>query len=241
MITHILTDIEGTTTAIAFVHRALFPYAASAMEGFLARHGGEAEVAAILAEVPGEDKLATLRGWMATDAKVTPLKALQGLIWNQGYARIGALRGHLWPDVAPALPGLAIARTPTSPSIPPAASRRSAALPGIPKRAIWNPSPKGFRHAHGRQARGGKLHAHRGNLGRRTGCDPLPLRCGGGARCGPHRRPRHLPTGSDRGRHEALRPPCRGERFQWRDNDFGDVTARDVMARTGLPAECRRC
>lgn len=102
MITHILTDIEGTTTAIAFVHRALFPYAASAMEGFLARHGGEAEVAAILAEVPGEDKLATLRGWMATDAKVTPLKALQGLIWNQGYAD-GALRGHLWPDVAPAL------------------------------------------------------------------------------------------------------------------------------------------
>ena len=98
MITHILTDIEGTTTAIAFVHRSLFPYAASALEEFLARHGEEPEVVAILADVPG-DPLTTLREWMAADAKVTPLKALQGLIWNQGYAD-GALRGHLWPDVA---------------------------------------------------------------------------------------------------------------------------------------------
>lgn len=101
MITHVLSDIEGTTTAIAFVHRSLFPYAASALEDFLARHGDAPEVAAILADVPG-DKLATLRGWMATDAKVTPLKALQGLIWAQGYAD-GALSGHLWPDVAGAL------------------------------------------------------------------------------------------------------------------------------------------
>ncbi|TCH96708.1 acireductone synthase [Roseococcus sp. SYP-B2431] len=103
-ITHVLTDIEGTTTAIAFVHRSLFPYAASALEEFLARHGGEAEVAAVLAEVPGEDKLAQLRAWMAADAKVTPLKALQGLIWREGY-EAGALKGHLWPDVPAALRG----------------------------------------------------------------------------------------------------------------------------------------
>ncbi|WP_424810939.1 acireductone synthase [Roseococcus sp. YIM B11640] len=101
-ITHVLTDIEGTTTAIAFVHRSLFPYAASALEGFLARHGGEAEVAAALAEVPGEDKLAQLRAWMAADAKVTPLKTLQGLIWREGY-KAGELKGHLWPDVPGAL------------------------------------------------------------------------------------------------------------------------------------------
>ena len=101
MITHILTDIEGTTTAIAFVHRTLFPHAASALEDFLARRGRDVDVAVILADVPG-DKLATLRNWMAEDAKVTPLKALQGLIWRQGYEE-GALRGHLWPDVAPAL------------------------------------------------------------------------------------------------------------------------------------------
>jgi enolase-phosphatase E1 len=39
---------------------------------------------------------------MAADAKVTPLKALQGLIWHQGYAD-GRLKGHLWPDVAACL------------------------------------------------------------------------------------------------------------------------------------------
>jgi enolase-phosphatase E1 len=100
--THVLTDIEGTTTAISFVHRSLFPYAASALDGFLAQHAGEAEVAAVLAEVPGEDKLGQLRAWMAADAKVTPLKALQGLIWREGY-RAGDLRGHLFADVALAL------------------------------------------------------------------------------------------------------------------------------------------
>lgn len=98
----ILTDIEGTTTAIAFVHRTLFPYAAQALDGFLREHGTEPEVAAILDAVPGADKAAQLRAWMAADVKATPLKALQGLIWRRGYAD-GALRGHLWPDAAPAL------------------------------------------------------------------------------------------------------------------------------------------
>jgi enolase-phosphatase E1 len=98
----ILTDIEGTTTAIAFVKDTLFPFAAAALDGFLDAHGGAPEVAAILAQVPGPDPRATLRGWMARDEKATPLKALQGLIWRAGYAD-GRLRGHLWPDVAPCL------------------------------------------------------------------------------------------------------------------------------------------
>ncbi len=98
----VLTDIEGTTTAIAFVHATLFPFAAAAMEGFLRERREDPEIADILRAVPGEDKLATLRGWMARDAKEGPLKALQGLVWRQGYAD-GRLRGHLWPDVAPHL------------------------------------------------------------------------------------------------------------------------------------------
>ena len=102
----VLTDIEGTTTAIAFVHRTLFPFIAEALEEFIALHQGVPEVAAVLADVrmaaPGQAPLETLRGWMAADAKVTPLKALQGIMWRQGYAD-GRLRGHLWPDVAPAL------------------------------------------------------------------------------------------------------------------------------------------
>ena len=95
----VLLDIEGTTTSIAFVKDRLFPFAAEALDGFLADHAQDPAVAAILAEVPGPDRAATLRGWMASDAKVTPLKALQGLIWRQGYAD-GRLKGHLWPDVA---------------------------------------------------------------------------------------------------------------------------------------------
>ena len=97
----VLTDIEGTTTAIAFVHATLFPFAADALDEFLALHGQSPEVAAILADVPAP-AAQTLRRWLEADAKVTPLKALQGIIWRQGYAD-GRLRGHLWPDVAPAL------------------------------------------------------------------------------------------------------------------------------------------
>lgn len=99
----VLTDIEGTTTAIAFVKDRLFPFAAEALDGFLAAQGDTPEVAAILAEVralaPDTPPAEALRGWMAADAKLGPLKALQGLIWEAGYAD-GRLRGHLWPDVA---------------------------------------------------------------------------------------------------------------------------------------------
>lgn len=102
----VLTDIEGTTTAIAFVHATLFPFVARALPEFLALHEGVPEVAAVIEQVraaaPQQAPLETLRGWMAADAKVTPLKALQGIMWRQGYAD-GRLRGHLWPDVAPAL------------------------------------------------------------------------------------------------------------------------------------------
>ena len=102
----ILTDIEGTTSAIAFVKETLFPFAAAELDAFLDARGAEPGVAAIMAEVaaaaPGEDPRAALRRWMAEDAKVTLLKALQGLIWQAGYAD-GRLKGHLWPDVAPCL------------------------------------------------------------------------------------------------------------------------------------------
>ncbi|MEX2249057.1 MAG: acireductone synthase, partial [Parvibaculum sp.] len=46
----VVTDIEGTTTPIAFVHEVLFPYARERLAGFVAAHGGETEVAAALAE-----------------------------------------------------------------------------------------------------------------------------------------------------------------------------------------------
>lgn len=96
----VVTDIEGTTTPIAFVRDTLFPYARARLETALAQ---APDIAAEVARmVPGATPLASLQRWMDEDAKVTPLKALQGRIWAQGYAD-GTLKGDLYPDVAPVL------------------------------------------------------------------------------------------------------------------------------------------
>lgn len=99
-ISTILTDIEGTTGSIAFVTERLFPYARAHMRAYVAAHPDE--TAAILAEVGGDDPVATLLGWMDEDRKATPLKTLQGMIWAEGYAD-GTLTGHIYPDAADAL------------------------------------------------------------------------------------------------------------------------------------------
>lgn len=96
----VLLDIEGTTSSIAFVADVLFPYAAAHLAEYVASH--PETVAPILAEVPGEDKVATLLDWIAEDRKATPLKTLQGLVWAQGYAD-GTLKGHVYPDTPEAL------------------------------------------------------------------------------------------------------------------------------------------
>ena len=102
----IITDIEGTTTPIAFVHEVLFPYARTRLPDFLRAHAGRADVAHELAEIerlaPGSDPLAVLQDWMDADAKIGPLKALQGMIWAEGYAD-GSLKGALYDDVASVL------------------------------------------------------------------------------------------------------------------------------------------
>jgi enolase-phosphatase E1 len=104
--TAIVIDIEGTTTPIAFVRDVLFPYARAELPGFIAKHGNDPQVAALLAEATaladGQPVLRALQHWMDTDAKVTPLKTLQGLIWDEGYRR-GLLKGVIYPDVPPAL------------------------------------------------------------------------------------------------------------------------------------------
>lgn len=105
----VVMDIEGTTTSIDFVTDVLYPYAREHLPNFVRRHRNEPEVAAILdeaREVGGvwNDEAVVVRmcGWMAADRKVTPLKDLQGLIWEEGYGA-GELVSHLYPDVAPAL------------------------------------------------------------------------------------------------------------------------------------------
>jgi enolase-phosphatase E1 len=44
----------------------------------------------------------TLQGWIDQDRKHTALKALQGLLWREGYER-GDYRGHVYPDAAESL------------------------------------------------------------------------------------------------------------------------------------------
>lgn len=101
-----MLDIEGTTTPIAFVHDVLFPYARARLPDLVRDRAHDpavsAELAAVRAQAPGQDPLTVLLGWIDADAKATPLKALQGLLWREGYAD-GTLRGALYPDVAPAL------------------------------------------------------------------------------------------------------------------------------------------
>lgn len=104
----ILTDIEGTTSSISFVKDVLFPYAYQQLPGYIAAHRDEAEVrrwldataaGAGLAQDDEDGIVATLLAWIDEDRKATPLKALQGMIWKDGYAN-GAYRAHVYPEVA---------------------------------------------------------------------------------------------------------------------------------------------
>lgn len=106
-ITAVVTDIEGTTSSLSFVHDVLFPYARAALPDFIAQHAGEPAVREILnaaravagAALNDSELAHTLQQWIDADRKVTPLKALQGLIWEGGY-RAGDFRGHVYADAA---------------------------------------------------------------------------------------------------------------------------------------------
>jgi enolase-phosphatase E1 len=107
MIKAILTDIEGTTSSLSFVKDVLFPYAAERLPDFVRAHRDDPQVAVLLedaravADGAGDEEalIAQLLEWIATDRKITPLKALQGLIWEEGYAR-GDFSGHVYADAA---------------------------------------------------------------------------------------------------------------------------------------------
>src|SRR4249919_62344 len=106
----ILTDIEGTTSSISFVKDVLFPYARRALPAFVAARGKEPGVRRWLDMVATENGgicnddviVETLQGWIDQDRKHTALKALQGMLWRDGYMR-GDFRGHVYPDAVAAL------------------------------------------------------------------------------------------------------------------------------------------
>jgi enolase-phosphatase E1 len=107
----VVADIEGTTSSISFVHEVLFPYAGRQLPEFVRRHVDDPEVASLLEDVKGEAGepdaglerlIEILLRWIAEDRKVTPLKTLQGLVWEHGYRR-GDFTGHVYADTAPAM------------------------------------------------------------------------------------------------------------------------------------------
>lgn len=110
MKTTILTDIEGTTSSISFVKDILFPYARRELPRFIRDHGHEPEVRHWLDVVATEHGAIcddaviaeTLQGWIDQDRKHTALKALQGMIWMDGY-RSHDFTAHMYADVAPQL------------------------------------------------------------------------------------------------------------------------------------------
>lgn len=106
MIKAIITDIEGTTTDIHFVHKVLFPYSRERMASFI--HDNQ-DNPAVIKELDAirtimEDPNASLAKisqqllqWIDDDLKIAPLKNLQGLIWEQGF-KSQAFKGHLYQD-----------------------------------------------------------------------------------------------------------------------------------------------
>lgn len=105
MIRAIVTDIEGTTTSIRFVFDVLFPYARRNIAEFVRRNAQDPQVTQHLedvrketgADLDQEGMIRQLIAWIDADAKLTPLKALQGMVWEQGF-RNGDLTGHVYPD-----------------------------------------------------------------------------------------------------------------------------------------------
>jgi enolase-phosphatase E1 len=107
----VVTDIEGTTSSLSFVKDVLFPYARDHLAAFVRAQAQDPRVAPQLDAVrreAGEPAL-TLEGvidrliaWIDEDRKITPLKALQGMVWERGY-RNGDFQGHLYADAEQAL------------------------------------------------------------------------------------------------------------------------------------------
>ena len=109
-IKYILTDIEGTTSSISFVADELFPYFRKNIQVLSSLKANETvkqafeETILISQELENksistdEEIIETLFRWSIEDKKYTPLKAVQGIIWENGY-KSGELKGHVYPEV----------------------------------------------------------------------------------------------------------------------------------------------
>jgi enolase-phosphatase E1 len=114
MVRYILMDIEGTVISVAFVREILFPFAKRSLASFLheRRHDPAVRQWTTVCQEAIEHETGTrpayeelpvmLTGWIDQDRKQAGLKALQGMIWDEGY-RQRAFVPELYGDVLPAL------------------------------------------------------------------------------------------------------------------------------------------
>lgn len=112
-IAFVLTDIEGTTTSVAFVYDKLFPYfrehisQLEAMQDVPEVAEAFRQTVLLAKETEGKELnsvpeiIDQLLKWSLEDKKITPLKTLQGILWEAGY-QSGEIKGHVYSDVAPA-------------------------------------------------------------------------------------------------------------------------------------------
>ena len=109
----ILLDVEGTTSAVAYVYDVMFPFARTGLASYLDTHWESPALAEVRQQVAAdadtpdaENDRATFEAevvrMMDGDAKATGLKHLQGLIWEAGFES-GELIAHVYDDVPPAL------------------------------------------------------------------------------------------------------------------------------------------
>ncbi|MBM3452943.1 MAG: acireductone synthase [Bacteroidetes bacterium] len=106
----VLMDIEGTTTSISFVYEVLFPYFLNNIQR-LERVKNIKQVRQAFDQVKeivkneenlelnsDQEIINKLLVWSKEDKKVTPLKTVQGVLWQSGYKN-GEIVGHVYPEV----------------------------------------------------------------------------------------------------------------------------------------------
>lgn len=113
MIKGFLLDIEGTTTPISFVHDTLYPYAKARIPGFIlnnlsglkfeldqlaAEHAAETDYKAEFRPDSANSVSDYLKYLIDEDRKSTPLKAIQGMIWQTGFES-GEIVSPVFEDV----------------------------------------------------------------------------------------------------------------------------------------------
>jgi enolase-phosphatase E1 len=105
----VVVDIEGTTSSIAFVKEQLYPYARKYIPGYVREHASALQdIVDEVRRIEGNALLdtpqliAVLLRWMDDDRKITPLKTLQGLVWQKGFDT-GVLCAPVYEDAVRAL------------------------------------------------------------------------------------------------------------------------------------------